>query len=182
MWDMVSRESMAVLSRVLVGLEHGQQEWIRLPVEALGSRGFPRRAGQRGWSLLHLGLAVSAAVPRLMRPLCFQGPWRAEGPVPLLGARSGAACWTGPSRASQRTPSPASTSSRMAPWSHGARRWAAPAWPWPCGRRWTVSSPTSSPARPVSHMSMSGALWLILGSGGSCAELWPGWRATAGGG
>lgn len=37
-----------MLSRVLVGLECSQQEWIRLPAAALGSQGLPSWAGQGG--------------------------------------------------------------------------------------------------------------------------------------
>lgn len=81
----------------------------------------------------------------LMCLVCFQGPWRAEVAVPLLGPQPEAAHWTGRSRTSWQTPSPAPRGSQVARWSRGARTWAAPARPF--GKTWTASSPTSLPAR-----------------------------------
>lgn len=82
---------------------------------------------------------------RLTCLVCFQGPWRAEVAVPLLGPRPEAAHWTRRSQASWWTPSPAPRGSQVARWSRGAWTWAAPARPF--GKTWTASSLTCLPSR-----------------------------------
>lgn len=82
---------------------------------------------------------------RLTCLVCFQGPWRAEVAVPLLGPRPEAAHWTRRSQASWWTLSPAPRGSQVARWSRGAWTWAAPARPF--GKTWTASSLTCLPSR-----------------------------------